>query len=185
MITKILKRKSTGAILLFLLSFFVYLKNLCPTITFGDSGELVTASYLLGIPHPPGYPLYCLLGKLFTFLPFGSIAYRVNLMSVFFASLTVVLIYLVVLKLITHNSSRITFEYIPAIVAALCFAFSQSFWSYALVAEVYTLKAFFLALLIFILLKWKEALLSPNSEVPAAPAGGRTPNSENNYSPPR
>ncbi len=167
------------AFLLFFISFGVYLKTLCPTITFADSGELITASYLLGIPHPPGSPLYCLLGKLFTFLPFGSIAYRVNLMSAFFASLTVVLIYLVVLKLITHNSSRITFEYIPAIVASLCFAFSKSFWSYAIVAEIYTIKAFFLALLIFILLKWREALSAPNSEpsLREIPSECRTPNS--------
>ncbi len=157
------------ASLLFFISFGIYLKTLCPTITFADSGELITASYFLGIPHPPGSPLYCLLGRLFTFLPFGSIAYRVNLMSAFFASLTVVLIYLIVLKLSTIDYTTIRpsdhktktpspiLNHIPAISASLCFAFSKSLWSYALVAEVYTLKAFFLALLILVLLKWKEA----------------------------
>ncbi|MQY69884.1 MAG: DUF2723 domain-containing protein [Firmicutes bacterium] len=85
--------------LLFLVSFGVYLKTLCPTVYIGDSGELIAAAYTLGIPHPPGYPLYCLLGKLFTLLPFGTIAYRVNLMSAFFASLTIVLIYLIVLEI--------------------------------------------------------------------------------------
>ncbi|HEA46984.1 MAG TPA: DUF2723 domain-containing protein, partial [bacterium] len=119
-------------------------------------------AYTLGITHPPGHPIYCLLGRLFTFLPFGPVAYRVNLMSAFFASLTIVLIYLIILK-IQDQGSRIQDHqtsflcHVPAIVAALSLAFSKSFWSYALVTEIYTLKAFFLALLIFILLKWKES----------------------------
>ncbi len=91
--------------LLFFISFVVYLKTLCPTVYVGDSGELIAAVYTLGIAHPPGYPLYCLLGKLFTFLPFGSIAFRVNLMSAFFASLTIVLVYLVVLKIQVNGST--------------------------------------------------------------------------------
>ena len=86
-------------VLLFLISFGIYLKTLAPTITGGDSGELIANAYTLGISHPPGHPLYCLLGRLFTFLPFASLAYRVNLMSPLVASLTVVLIYLIVLKL--------------------------------------------------------------------------------------
>ncbi|MCK4648240.1 DUF2723 domain-containing protein [bacterium] len=181
--------KRSIAFSLFFISFGIYLKTLCPTITFADSGELITASYFLGIPHPPGSPLYCFLGKLFTFLPFGSIAYRVNLMSAFFASLTVVFVYLIILKIQVNRSTgqlanwqtgKPFTSHIPAIVAAFCFAFSKSFWSYALVAEIYTLKAFFLALLIFILLKWREALLTPNSEPrqpEAGPPQAETPNS--------
>src|SRR5262245_16109642 len=62
--------------------FVVYALGVCPTIYVGDSGELVAAVYLLGIPHPTGYPLYTLLGKLWTLLiPFGSIAYRMSLFS--------------------------------------------------------------------------------------------------------
>lgn len=47
----------------------------------GDSGELIISAYQLSIAHPPGYPLFTILGKIFTFLPFGSVAWRVNLMS--------------------------------------------------------------------------------------------------------
>ena len=62
--------------------FAVYAAGACPTIYVGDSGELVTAVYLLGIPHPSGYPLYVLLGKLWTLaVPLGSIAYRMSLFS--------------------------------------------------------------------------------------------------------
>jgi tetratricopeptide (TPR) repeat protein len=161
------------ALLLFLISFGIYLKTLCPTVYVGDSGELIAAVHTLGIPHNPGYPLYCLLGKLFTFLPFGSIAYRINLMSAFFASLTVVLIYLIILKIQVNRSTgqrvngstgqrgngatgRPLISHIPAISASLLLAFSPTFWSQAVIAEVYPLNAFFLALLIYLLLTWKE-----------------------------
>src|SRR5438876_2633264 len=64
------------------LLFLVYALGACPTIYVGDSGELVTAVHLLGIPHPTGYPLYVLLGKLWTLLlPAGSIAWRMSLFS--------------------------------------------------------------------------------------------------------
>jgi hypothetical protein len=154
--------KKSIAILLFFVSFGVYLKTLCPTITFADSGELITASYLLAIPHSPGSPLYCLLGKLFTLLPLGSVAYRVNLMSAFFASLSVVLVYLIVLLIQRQTSSTKDYplsfsSHIAPVVGSLCLAFSKSFWSYALVAEIYAFKAFFLLLLVFILFKWFHA----------------------------
>lgn len=132
----------------FLIPFLVYLRTLCPTVFTGDSGELIAASYTLGIPHPPGYPLYCLLGKLFTFFPFGNIAYRVNLLSAFFASLTVGFLYLVILRL-----GRRPFI---AWASSLLFAFSRDFWSEATSAEVYTLNTFFFALLLYLLLLWEE-----------------------------
>ena len=86
-------------------SFLVYVRTLCPTVYVGDSGELISAAYTLGIAHPPGYPLYCLLGKLFTFLPFGNIAYRVNLLSAFFASLTVGMVYRILLRLLRKKEA--------------------------------------------------------------------------------
>ena len=67
--------------------FVVYALGACRTIYVGDSGELVTAVAVLGIPHPSGYPLYVMLGKLWTLLvPFGSIAFRMSLFSAFFAA---------------------------------------------------------------------------------------------------
>src|SRR4051812_34333959 len=59
----------------------IYGVTLCPSVGGGDSGELATVAYTLGIAHPPGYPLYTLFGKLFTTLPFGTVAWRVNLFS--------------------------------------------------------------------------------------------------------
>jgi len=134
--------------LIFLISFITYLFTLAPTISWGDSGELITVAYTLGIAHPSGYPLYTLFGKLFTFIPIGSIAFRVNLMSAFFASLTVMLIYFNVTKIIKNK--------INALFSALILAFSFVFWSQAVRAEVYALNAFFFSIILFFLLKWDE-----------------------------
>ena len=83
--------------IVFLISLGFYLLTLCPTVYVGDSGEFTTAAYTLGITHPPGYPLYVLFGKIFTLIiPFGNIAYRVNLMSAFFGALSCVIVYLIV-----------------------------------------------------------------------------------------
>ena len=87
---------------LFLLTFLLYLSSLAPSVVtlFDDSLEFQLVTYQLGIAHPTGYPLYTLLGKLFTFLPVGNVAFRVNLMSAIFGAGTVVLVYLFILRLI-------------------------------------------------------------------------------------
>lgn len=82
------------SVILFLITFFVYLITLCPTVYVGDSGELIAAAYSVGIAHPPGYSLYALFGKILTVLfPIANIAYRVNLLSAVFGSLTCVVLY--------------------------------------------------------------------------------------------
>ncbi|MBI4744905.1 MAG: DUF2723 domain-containing protein [Actinobacteria bacterium] len=140
--------KNYLTIFIFAFSFLVYLKTLAPTVTFLDSGDFLSAIYTLGIPHPPGYPLYTILGKLFSFIPVGELGYRVALLSAFFAAIDNALIYLIVLK--------ITQKHIPAIVAAFSLGFSFTFWSQATIAETYTLNIFFLSLIILMLLKWED-----------------------------
>jgi hypothetical protein len=88
------KRIEAGvALMLFVACFGCYCLTLAPTITWEhdgvDSGDLITAAYTLGIAHPPGYPLFTLLARVFTLLPVGEIAYRVNLMSALLAAATV------------------------------------------------------------------------------------------------
>jgi hypothetical protein len=135
-------------IFVLLFSFGAYIFTLCPSVSWGDSGEFIVASYLMLIAHPTGYPLYTLLGKLFTYLPIGSIAYRVNLMSALFASLACFILYVLLLKLTKSPAA--------SAVSSLILAFSYTFWSQAVIAEVYTLHVFFMLLLILIALKWKE-----------------------------
>ena len=135
------------AIFIFTAVMAVYIFTLAPTITAEDSGELITAAYTLGIPHPPGFPLYAILGKIFTFIPLGTIAWKVNLMSAFFGALTAVVVY--------FNINLLVKNRILSAVGALILAFSSTFWSQSVIAEVYTLNTFLVSLLILLLLLWQ------------------------------
>jgi len=152
------KKENILAGLVFLLTFSTYLLTLCPTVSTGDSGELISAAYTLGVPHSPGYPLFCLFGKLFTFIPIGSIAYRVNLMCAFFASLSAVVIYFIIFRLIQRINPETAFinKFLPAVVSSLIYAYSNTFWSQAVSAEVYAIWIFFLSLSFLILIIWTE-----------------------------
>lgn len=127
----------------------VYVLGACPTIYVGDSGELVTAVALLGIPHPTGYPLYVLLGKLWTLaLPVGSIAWRMSVFSAVFGGLTCTLLY--------RLGRRLALGRPAATVAALLLAVAPSFWAEATVQRVYTLNAAFVVAATTLALRWRE-----------------------------
>lgn len=129
-----------------LASFAVYLRTLAPTVLPGDSGEFQFAAPLLGVAHPTGYPLYILLGKLWTLLvPWGDLAHRMNLFSAFWAALAVALTYLV--------AKQLTGRPVIAAVAALTLAFSRTFWAQAVVAEVYALHSLFVAAILYLALR--------------------------------
>jgi tetratricopeptide (TPR) repeat protein len=131
------------------LAFVVLLLTTAPDLTGEDSGELITAAYTLGVAHPPGYPLWCILGKIFTIIiPFGTIAFRINFMSVFFAAATIFFLFLVIRK---QTKNRVI-----AASVSLLFGFSFEFWSQGNIAEVYTLNCFFIAICLFLLQLWKE-----------------------------
>lgn len=141
--------------LLFLSSFGIYLFTLAPSLQFGDSGELITAGASLGIAHPPGYPLYSVLGKLFcNLIPFGNPAYRMNLMSAILASLTLVVLYFVLKSLIEVFCDReicnLQSTICNSAFAVLILGFSNIFWSQAVVSEVFMLNVFFFVLLLYI-----------------------------------
>jgi len=136
------------ASLVFLFSFIFYIFTLSPSVAWLDSGELTTAAHVLGIPHPTGYPLYTMLAKLFTLIPIGSIAWRINLMSALFGALSVMLLYLIVNQLTKHDTS--------ALISAVALAVSPSFWDVSTMAEVYSMHIFFLLLNIWLLLKYQK-----------------------------
>ena len=131
-----------------LVAMAVYWRTLAPTVTGEDSGEFITAAWSLGIPHPPGYPTWCMLAHLFTWLPRGCVAWRVNLMSSVFGAGTVFLIALLIILL---TRSR------PAgLCGGLALAFSREFWEQSVIAEVYTLNAFVVAACVLLLLRWHQ-----------------------------
>lgn len=135
-------------VILALGTFTLYLRTLSPTIGQADSFEFQVVAYTLGVAHPTGYPLYILLGKLFTFLPIGDIAYRVNLTSAVCASLAATFLYLF--------AHRLTRSRWAALCAALTFAMARTLWSQAVIAEVYTLNVLFVSLALYLLLRWRD-----------------------------
>ena len=112
---------------------FVYGATLCPTVYVEGSGELIGASYLLGTPHPTGYPLFALAARLVAVaLPWGSHALKINAASALFASLACVAL----VWLLCRRGLGVW----AAIAGGLCLAFSRTFWSQAIIAEVYGLS---------------------------------------------
>ncbi|MDD1753215.1 MAG: DUF2723 domain-containing protein [Methanotrichaceae archaeon] len=144
--------------LLFLSTFIVYLKHLAPSVFIGDSAEVTIASYVLGIPHPPGFPVYTWFGHIFTFIPIGDIAYRVNFMSAFFGALVIPVVYMIIRSLApqSQGSAADITSLVGSIIGSMSFAFSIFYWGLAEVAEVYTLNSFFIASMILLALIWTE-----------------------------
>lgn len=136
-----------------LTALVLYLMTLAPTVMYyqlpflRDSAVLQTKIAVLGIPDFTGYPTFVLLGKLFTFLPLGDVAYRTNLASAVYAAVSVALVFAIGLKL----SGRA----LAALVGALAFAVGRTFWSQSIIAEVYTLNTMFVGLTILSLLAWR------------------------------
>jgi|GEM_PF-4785155 len=126
------------AVALAVAAFAVYARTLAPSVLWSDYGEYQYSAYSLSVPHQTGYPLYILLAKLWTLLPVGDVAYRVNLMSAFWGAVTVALTYLCVKQLC---GSRLA-----AALSALTLAFSAAFWTYACIAAIRTLHTTFVAL---------------------------------------
>ena len=127
-----------------LITFVLYLRTLLPSIGQADTFEFQVIVPRLGVAHPTGYPLYVILSKLFTLLPLGNVAWRVNLASAVFAVAAVLALYALLL--------RLTSRWLPAFLSASAFAFSFTFWSQAIVAEVYTLHNLLVALILWLLL---------------------------------
>lgn len=140
----------------------VYVLTLAPGLSFDnlgtDGGDLIAAAYNLGVPHPTGYPTYTLLAWLFTRLPVGVIAYRVNLLSAVCAAGTVAFAFHLaqrLLPLAEPEPEAHTAWLLPG-AAALTLAFSSLLWSHAVISEVYALLALLAALLLWLLLRWRQ-----------------------------
>jgi hypothetical protein len=164
-------RASPKSIVVFavaLISFAVYLKTVAPTTTFWDAGELITCAHAYGIPHPPGAPLYTLVGRLFSILPLGDdVGFRLNLLSAVCSALTASLLFLIVLQLASLARGRTKLDlptYAGGVVGALAFAFSFSQWANSVEAELYAPAVFMISLILWFSLKWTLAADRPGAE---------------------
>ena len=158
----------------------VYLVTLAPTVTFEDSGELIAAAYNLGVPHEPGYPLWTMIAHLFTWLPFGDVAYRVNLMSAVCSALAAALIAWTTLLVIDwvaagRSGGRPTgiatastwspelegpalwLACAAALAAGVLAATARTTWSQSIITEVYGLNAALVGLLCLLTVAWTRS----------------------------
>jgi hypothetical protein len=136
--------------------------TLAPTVTFFDSGEFITAIYSLGSAHSPGYPLFINYAKPFTYLPFGNIAFRVNIATAFSAAIACYGVYLLVSFLLagedlaTNKGLAAIYKRAIALCAALTFAFSARLWLQSNHDKPYPLIAFLSAMVFYLLLLWRD-----------------------------
>ncbi|HLF71289.1 MAG TPA: DUF2723 domain-containing protein [Dehalococcoidia bacterium] len=165
---------------IFIVAFAVYNATLTPSLSYQspDGNELATIPYQLGLAHQTGYPMYTWLGKLFTYIPVGDVAHRMNLMSATGAAAGSALLFAIALLVIrggasarfvswrgsatpvTSAASTSTepaqrgLQVAAALFGALLFAFSTTLWSQAVIAEVYAPNIFMVSLTYVLLLLW-------------------------------
>src|SRR5438477_13015181 len=149
-----------GVIAVTAIAGVLYFLTAARDIVVGDSPELIMAAVTLGIAHAPGYPLFTMLGHLFSLLPFGSIPFRVNLLSVVCDALTIGVVY--------FSAFRLTRSQLAAAVAALLLAVDPIFWEWSLAAEVFPLNNLLAAVLILLLVDWHEEPARRNLLISAA-----------------
>ncbi len=150
----------------FLAAFLVYLRTMAATTSFWDCGEFITASYVLGIPHPPGYPIFAVIGRTaIMLLPmFQEVAFRVNMLSPLFSALTVSLVYLLTAKIIViwkgepRDGVEEIIVHLAAAAGAVFLAFAPSWWDNSIEAEVYGPALFAMTLTVWLALRWRDRI---------------------------
>lgn len=152
-----------------LVAFGVYSKTLAPTVGFIDSGELAAVAYTLGVAHPTGYPLFTLIGWVFSHLPIATEEIvRLNIMAAFLCAAGVFFFFHVVhhiLNTVGRVTRVINFKgeerrraatVVASTCATLLLAFSETYWSQAVSIEVYSLHVLFLSVVTLLFLKANE-----------------------------
>jgi len=154
----------------FFISFSIYLMTMAPTTSFWDCGEFIATSVIMGVPHPPGTPLYLLIGNFFSQLPFfEDIGARVNVISVLVSALAVMFTYLISVLIIEEWRGKAKsiidkmINYGSAFIGSLTFAVTDAHWFNAVEAEVYSLSTFFTAIVVWLILKWSKNNTKPGN----------------------
>jgi hypothetical protein len=168
--------------IVFLAALILYSWTLAPTVTLVDSGELIVTAHSLGVAHPPGFPLYLMLAHIASVIPIGNIAQRVHFASALFASLGSAMVTAAVIELLEtkpisaprrkpkKKSGRATgvvaipaassfVRLTPALGAGLVFLCSRTLWAYATIAEVYTLNTLLIAIVFWLMFRWRRSIL--------------------------
>lgn len=156
---------SWTALAVSLVSFAIYLRTMLPAEGFWDTAEAQTVPHTLSIFHPTGFPTYAMLGWLWSQLPFGEVAWRMNLLSGVCLALASGLVVLITGHLVDERHGGV--RAVAAAVAGGTFAFASGAWALAVEADVHALNTVFVALIIWLLFCWRAA------EWSASPRPGR------------
>jgi len=150
------------AILSVVIPFAIYMATLAPSVTFFDSGEFLTATASLGSAHSPGYPLFLMFAKPFTWLPLGSIAFRINMATAFSSALACLGVYLLTCRILREErlvenqlfSARVI--RLAALSAACTFGVTPRLWLQSNHDKPYPLLAAITAVILYLILHWRE-----------------------------
>lgn len=156
----------------FLVAAIVYLLTIEPTASFWDCGEFIASAYKLEVGHPPGSPIFMLIGRFFTLFAIDAskVALTVNIMSALASAFTILFLFWTITHLakklvVKKDTDASTAEIIgimgSGIVGALVYTFSDSFWFSAVEGEVYALSSFFTAIVFWAILKWENEAEKP------------------------
>jgi len=152
----------------FAIATLVYFLTIEPTASWWDCGEYIATAYKLQVGHPPGAPLFQMIGRFFSLFAYGDtskVALMINLMSGLSSSLTILFLFWTIThfarKIVLRDGGELnagqTYAIIGSgIVGALAFTFSDSFWFSAVEGEVYAMSSFFTAVVFWAILKWEE-----------------------------
>src|SRR5882757_4187287 len=146
----------------------VYLLTMEATGSLWDCGEFASSAYKLQIPHPPGAPLFVLIGRLFM-APFDPhhATTGINTMSALASGFTILFLFWTIThfarKIVQRDGQELTGEKIwgimaAGIVGALAYTFSDSFWYSAVEGEVYALSSFFTGIVFWAMVKWEQSV---------------------------
>jgi Protein O-mannosyl-transferase TMEM260-like len=168
--TKLLHR--IFAAVVFLITLFVYLSTVQPSVSFWDCGEFIASSFYLQVPHPPGAPFFLLLNNILSKIPIvQNTGLRVNLISVLSSALACMFLYLSAVRLINNYKGKKPenlFEgfatYLAAAIGALSLCFSDTFWFNGVEAEVYAFSTMLVAAITYLILRWHEKADDKDSE---------------------
>ncbi len=160
--------------ILFVISFSVYLLTLEPTVSFWDCGEFILSSYKLQVGHPPGAPLFIMIGRVATLFALGDtskVALMMNGLSALCSAFAIMFLYWTITHLVRRVytlNNPLESRQIPAIIGsgiigALAYTFSDTFWFSAVEGELYALSSLVTGLVFWAMLKWEEEADQPNA----------------------
>lgn len=145
-----------------IIAFIIYRLTVAPSFSYWDCGEFIACAHILGNPHPPGTPLFILVGRIFDLLPLGAdVAFRINLMSAMSSTFAALFSYLIIVRLVSswyekgnqYKTGRII-AYASGFIGALFIAFSRANWTNSVETEPRSMAMLIMLAIFWLSLKW-------------------------------